>query len=68
MKVDLSLLSNLAAGPLEDYLVVHGESEIARLESLAKHDVSFRQLLAQTWKNSMSDEVWERVQLAAKSG
>ncbi|MBN4958115.1 DUF6869 domain-containing protein [Stenotrophomonas maltophilia] len=68
MDVDAHLLSNLAAGPLEDYLVAHGETEIERVESLAKHDPSLRDLLAQTWKNSMSDEVWRRVQLAATSG
>lgn len=68
MDVDAHLLSNLAAGPLEDYLVAHGETEIERVESLAKHDPSLRNLLARTWKNSMSDEVWRRVQLAAASG
>ncbi|WP_159094571.1 DUF6869 domain-containing protein [Stenotrophomonas sp. YAU14D1_LEIMI4_1] len=68
MNVDASLLSNLAAGPLEDYLIVHGDAEILRLENLAKQDRSLRELLGQTWKNSMSDEVWRRVQLAAKSG
>ncbi|OBU64197.1 hypothetical protein A9K58_17820 [Stenotrophomonas maltophilia] len=68
MDVDAHLLSNLAAGPLEDYLVVHGEVEIERVECLAKHDPSLRDLLAQTWKNSMSDEVWRRVQRAATSG
>lgn len=68
MDVDAHLLSNLAAGPLEDYLVAHGETEIERVESLAKHDPSLRDLLAQMWKNAMSDEVWRRVQLAAASG
>jgi len=53
---------------LEDYLVAHGETEIERVERLAKHDPSLRDLLAQTWKNSMSDEVWRRVQRAATSG
>ena len=68
MDVDAHLLSNLAAGPLEDYLVAHGETEIERVERLAKHDPSLRDLLAQTWKNSMSDEVWRRGQRAATSG
>lgn len=66
-EMDHSLLSNLAAGPLEDYLVVHGNTEIERLESLARQDVSLRHLLGQTWKNSMSDAIWERLQLAARS-
>lgn len=68
MDLDASLLSSLAAGPLEDYLVAHGESEIARLEVLAQQDASFRELLGQTWKNAMSDEVWRRVQVAVQSG
>ncbi|MCK6231832.1 hypothetical protein KZX71_12650 [Stenotrophomonas indicatrix] len=68
MDVDAPLLSNLAAGPLEDYLMAHGEAEIERVESLAKQDPSFRELLGRTWKNFMSDEVWRRVQRAARSG
>lgn len=68
MDLDASLLSNLAAGPLEDYLVAHGEVEIARLEVLAKQDASFRELLGRTWRNAICEEVWQRVQVAAQSG
>ncbi|WP_158684172.1 DUF6869 domain-containing protein [Stenotrophomonas sp. MYb57] len=68
MDVDAPLLSSLAAGPLEDYLVAHGEAEIEKLESLAKQHPSVRELLGRTWKNFMSDEVWRRVQRAARSG
>lgn len=62
---DPHLLSNLAAGPLEDYLVAHGERELSRLERLAKQDPALRQLLGMTWRNAMSEDVWLRVQKAA---
>ncbi|KAA9002259.1 hypothetical protein FJU31_05130 [Stenotrophomonas cyclobalanopsidis] len=55
MDLDTSLLSNLAAGPLEDFLIAHGETEIARVEHLAERDTAFRYLLGLIWKNAMPD-------------
>jgi hypothetical protein len=52
----------LAAGPLEDYLAKYGEKVIDRVEARAKSDPNFRSLLGGVWRNSMSDEVWARVQ------
>jgi hypothetical protein len=56
------VLEVLAAGPLEDYLAKCGETVIARVEEKAKADPAFRSLLGGVWKNSMSAEVWGRVQ------
>jgi acetoin utilization deacetylase AcuC-like enzyme len=59
------ILSNLAAGPLEDLLVTHGDRFIDRIETLAEHDAQFRRLLAATWQNSISPRLWKRIKAAA---
>lgn len=52
----------LAAGPLEDLLSKRGADFIDRIEELARKDPKFNHLLGGVWRNTMSDEVWERVQ------
>jgi hypothetical protein len=52
----------LSAGPLEDLLAKHGSNMIDRVESEAKSNPLFAQLLGGVWQNSMTDEVWARVQ------
>lgn len=61
------VLSNLAAGPLEDLLAKHGYDVIARVEEEANVNSRFRELLTGVWKNQISDEVWEKVQRAAST-
>lgn len=51
----------LAAGPLEDLLAHFGTTYIDRVETLARQDPKFNELLGGVWKNAMSEEVWERV-------
>jgi hypothetical protein len=59
------VLTNLAAGPLEDLLVYHGERFIDRVEVLSRRDPQFRKLLGGVWQNAMSDALWARVQAVA---
>lgn len=54
----------LAAGPLEDLLAKLGPEFIERVEVLARKDPQFNYLLGGVWRNTMSDEIWERVQSA----
>ena len=54
--------SVLAAGPLEDLLAKQGPEYIDRVEELARRDPDFNFLLGGVWRNSMTDEVWQRVQ------
>jgi hypothetical protein len=54
----------LAAGPLEDLLAKHGPEFIDRVEELARKDPQFNYLLGGVWRNTMTDEVWQRVQAA----
>ena len=64
LKYDSSykIISRLSAGPLETFLVDHGEKFIDRVEEEAKKNPDFAKLLGGVWKNAMSDEVWERIQ------
>ena len=59
------ILSNLAAGPLEDMLVKHGELFIDRIEALAKNDPVYKKLLGAVWQNTISDNIWKRIQAIA---
>lgn len=55
------ILSNLAAGPIEDLLVRHGVRFIQRIEDRAKADAQFRQVLSMVWQNSIDDAVWKKL-------
>jgi hypothetical protein len=59
------VLGNLAAGPLEDLLAEHGPNFIDRVETEARRDRRLFWTLGCVWKNSMTDDVWARVQRAA---
>jgi|SRR5450830_1253740 len=53
---------NLSAGLLEDLLAKHGSAMIDQVEKEAKSNPLFAKLLGGVWQNSMTDEVWARVQ------
>jgi hypothetical protein len=55
------ILSNLAAGPVEDLLVYHGHRYIDDVERLSRTDPQFRKLLGGVWKNDIADDVWARI-------
>jgi len=57
--------SNLAAGPLEDFIAYHGEAYIDRIESLASASRKFNDLLWGVWQRRTPDHIWNRV-LAAR--
>ena len=58
------ILSNLAAGPLEDLLVRHGAAFIERAEHCSVEDPKFRAMLGMVWRNEISEAVWLRIQKA----
>lgn len=59
------VLANLAAGPFENLLAEHGSLFIERVEIAARQDRRLFWALGCVWQNSMTDEVWSRVQAAA---
>jgi hypothetical protein len=63
-----SALPVVAAGPLEDLLALHGHVVIGLVEAHALSDTRFRDALSLVWRSSMSANVCDRVQAAARSG
>ena len=63
---DLSdkVVGALAAGPLEDLLAKQGREFIERVEELARKDPRFNYLLGGVWRNTMTEDTWQRVQAA----
>jgi hypothetical protein len=59
------ILSNLAAGPVEDLLAKHGDAFIDRIEELAAKDREFRKLLGAVWRNEIAEDIWIRVKAIA---
>ena len=66
-QLDISdqILANLAAGPIEDLLALHGEEFIDRVEALAQQDAVFKKMLGAVWRNDISDSVWRRLRAVA---
>lgn len=61
---DETVLSRIAAGPVEGLLGRHGAAVVERVEALAERDAKFRRILARVWQHTMSDEIWARVRAA----
>lgn len=53
--------AHIAAGPVEHLLGQHGAEYIDEIERLAAHDTKVARILANVWRHTMPDEVWERV-------
>jgi len=53
---------DLAVGPLEELLYLHGAEFIDRVEETAQTDAQFNHLLGGVWRAEMPLEIWERVQ------
>ena len=56
------LFQVLAAGPLEDLLSHHGSALVDRVEAEAQRNPRFNLLLGGVWQNTMTEQVWSRVQ------
>jgi hypothetical protein len=58
-------LADIAAGPVERLLSCHGEKFIDRIEDAAATDPKFRKMLGAVWRNSIPDDIWQRVKAVA---
>src|SRR5258708_22427995 len=54
-------LAYVAAGPLEDLLVYHGEKIIDRLEKEAQTNHKLRFTLSGVWRNKISEDIWKKI-------
>ena len=59
------VISNIAAGPLEELLSHHGPVFIEKVETEARIDRRMFWALGCVWQNSMADDIWQRVRRAA---
>ena len=53
---------SLSGGLIEELLCYHGEFMIQHIERQAKADRSFAALLGGVWQNTMTNDVWNRLQ------
>ena len=58
---DMSVLSNLAAGPLEELLVQHGSLLLNRIEEEIRNRASFKELFGGVWANGIDRDVSDRL-------
>ena len=59
---ETELFQVLAAGPVEDLLANSGDAIIENVEAEASRNEAFKLLLGGVWKNTMSQDIWERVE------
>jgi hypothetical protein len=64
---DKRILGGLAAGPLEDFLGVHGEAYLDTIHSLAIKHRRLREVLDGVWQGSMPKRVWHRIEILKQS-
>jgi hypothetical protein len=54
---------SLAAGPLEDFLVIHGERYISDLRKRALQHGKVRLALGGVWQRSIKKSVWRQIEV-----
>jgi hypothetical protein len=59
---DQRVLGRLAAGPLEDFLGVHGKAYLEIFHTLALEHRRLREVLDGVWQGAMSKDVWHRIE------
>jgi hypothetical protein len=59
---DLDVLSVLGAGEVEDLLCNFGEDCLPVIERFCEVEPEFKTVLRMVWQNSMSEDLWQRVQ------
>jgi len=60
---DEQILGNLAAGPVEDFLGVHGETYLDTFHKLALEHRRLREVLDGVWQGSMPKRVWHKIEI-----
>jgi len=64
---DQRVLGGLAAGPLEDFLGVHGEEYVDAFHTLALEHRRLREVLDGVWQGAMPKRVWHRIEILKQS-
>lgn len=61
------IMEVLAAGPLENVLVMHGTIVLNEVTRLATSSAAFRELLGGVWNAGIDPKVWEQVETLRSS-
>ena len=64
---DPQILGRLVAGPLEDFLGVHGEAYLDVMHTLALQHRRLREVLDGVWQGAMPKRVWHRIEILKQS-
>jgi hypothetical protein len=56
------VMESIAAGPVEELLIQHGEKIIAKVEKDARDSAVIRDLLGGVWKGAMPERVWSKIE------
>jgi len=59
---DQKVLGRLAAGPLEDFLGIHGRQYLEVFHALALEQRRLREVLDGVWQGAMPKDVWHRIE------
>ena len=59
---DEQVLGGLAAGPVEDFLGVHGRAYLQVFHTLALEHRRLREVLDGVWQGSMPKDVWHQIE------
>lgn len=61
------VLANLAAGPLEDLLVYHGDAVLPWIARYCADEQGFVTVLEMVWRNDMTESAWNGLQSLIRS-
>jgi len=64
---DKQIHGSIAAGPLEDFLGIHGETYLDVFHTLALQHQRLREVLDGVWQGAMSKNVWHRIEILKQS-
>jgi hypothetical protein len=67
MSDDARVISNLSAGPLEDFISQHGDNFYDQISLEAKRNKKFLTALSGVWQNQTPDFTWERIRQLIKN-
>ncbi|MGO4702965.1 DUF6869 domain-containing protein [Dyella sp. 2RAB6] len=60
------VISNVAAGPLENVIVMNGSLVIGEIEKVSRLNESFKKALGMVWPRDTPDDIWRRVENSSK--
>lgn len=56
-----AIMANLAAGPMEDILVQHGDVLMERVQAKFEKDPDFKKVITDVWQSGMPEDVWLKI-------